>query len=160
MRNAALTLGIIAGIFGMIVGFFSYGYTVAVQEFGEIDGLAEQVSNVNLIRGMAVIAPVLAIAGGAMAWVAKTNDDTANTESKLDFKLNRNPVGGTSALQQAKLARRNSIIAVSLLGGGGLVAGTGMSWLLWEIFGRSSPQLAMDFGGSNEGMSVQWNGTF
>jgi hypothetical protein len=67
MRNAALTLGIIAGIIGMIVGFFSYGYTVAVQEFGEIDGLAEQVSNVGLIRGMAVIAPVLAIAGGAMA---------------------------------------------------------------------------------------------
>lgn len=67
MRNAALTLGIIAGIIGMIVGFFSYGYTVAVQEFGEIDGLAEQVSNVGLIRSMAVIAPVLAIAGGAMA---------------------------------------------------------------------------------------------
>ncbi|MFT4962670.1 MAG: hypothetical protein ACI92Z_003770, partial [Paracoccaceae bacterium] len=29
MRNAALTLGIIAGVIGMIVGFFSYGYTVA-----------------------------------------------------------------------------------------------------------------------------------
>lgn len=67
MRNAALTLGIIAGVIGMVVGFFSYGYTVAVQEFGEIDGLAEQVANVNLIRSMAVIAPVLAIAGGAMA---------------------------------------------------------------------------------------------
>ncbi|MBV1896283.1 MAG: hypothetical protein KUG70_07480 [Rhodobacteraceae bacterium] len=67
MRNAALTLGVIAGVFGMIVGFFSYGYTVAIQEFGEIDGLAEQVANVNLIRSMAVIAPILAIAGGAMA---------------------------------------------------------------------------------------------
>ncbi|MFT5343754.1 MAG: hypothetical protein ACI9BH_002978 [Paracoccaceae bacterium] len=67
MRNAALTLGIIAGVIGMIVGFFSYGYTVAVQEFGEIDGLAKQVDNVNLVRGMAVMAPVLAIAGGAMA---------------------------------------------------------------------------------------------
>ena len=67
MRNAALTLGVIAGVFGMIVGFFSYGYTVAIQEFGEIEGLAEQVANVNLIRSMAVIAPILAIAGGAMA---------------------------------------------------------------------------------------------
>lgn len=67
MRNAALTLGVIAGIIGMIVGFFSYGYTVAVEEFGEIDGLAEQVNNVDLVRGMAVFAPILAIAGGAMA---------------------------------------------------------------------------------------------
>ncbi|MBV1926579.1 MAG: hypothetical protein KUG62_05430 [Rhodobacteraceae bacterium] len=67
MRNAALTLGIIAGVIGMIIGFFSYGYTVAIQEFGEIEGLAEQVANVNLIRSMAVIAPILAIAGGAMA---------------------------------------------------------------------------------------------
>lgn len=67
MRNAALTLGIIAGVIGMIVGFFSYGYTVAVEEFGEIDGLAKQVENVDLVRGMSVIAPVLAIAGGAMA---------------------------------------------------------------------------------------------
>lgn len=67
MRNAALTLGIIAGVIGMIIGFFSYGYTVAIQEFGEIEGLAEQVANVNLIRTMAVIAPILAIAGGAMA---------------------------------------------------------------------------------------------
>lgn len=67
MRNAALTLGIIAGIFGMIVGFFSYGYTVAVEQYGEIEGLAEQVSNVDLVRGMSVFAPILAIAGGAMA---------------------------------------------------------------------------------------------
>lgn len=67
MRNAALILGIIAGIIGMIVGFFSYGYTVAVEQFGEIEGVAEQVANVDLIRGMAVLSPMLAIAGGAMA---------------------------------------------------------------------------------------------
>ena len=67
MRNAALTLGVIGGVFAMIVGFFSYGYTEAVHRFGEIEGLAEQVSDVELIRAVAVIAPILAIAGGAMA---------------------------------------------------------------------------------------------
>ena len=29
MRSAAMVLGIIAGIIGMIVGFFSFGYTEA-----------------------------------------------------------------------------------------------------------------------------------
>lgn len=67
MRNAALTLGIIAGLLGMIVGFFGYGYTEAVARFGEIDGLAEQVSDPQMIRTMSLLAPVLAIAGGAMA---------------------------------------------------------------------------------------------
>ena len=67
MRNAALVLGIIAGVAGMIVGFFSYGYTAAVEHFGEIEGLAEQVDRVGLIRFASVVAPLLAIAGGAMA---------------------------------------------------------------------------------------------
>lgn len=67
MRNAALVLGIIAGIVGMIVGFFGYGYTVAVEQFGEIEGVAEQVENVDQVRIAAVVAPLLAIAGGAMA---------------------------------------------------------------------------------------------
>lgn len=67
MRNAALVLGIIAGVAGMIVGFFSYGYTSAVEHFGEIEGLAEQVGDVQLIRVTSVLAPMLAIAGGAMA---------------------------------------------------------------------------------------------
>ena len=42
MRSAAMVLGIIAGIIGMIVGFFSFGYTEAVERFGEIEGLVEQ----------------------------------------------------------------------------------------------------------------------
>lgn len=67
MRNAALVLGIIGGIFGMLVGFFSYGYTEAVERFGEVEGLVEQVGNVELIRVTSVLAPLLAIAGGAMA---------------------------------------------------------------------------------------------
>lgn len=67
MRNAALVLGLIAGVFGMFVGFFGYGYTVAIENFGEIDGLATQVDNVELIRAASILAPMLAIAGGAMA---------------------------------------------------------------------------------------------
>lgn len=67
MRNAALTLGVIAGLSGMIVGFFSFGYVEAVEHFGEIGDLARQVSNPQLIQLTAVIAPLFAIAGGAMA---------------------------------------------------------------------------------------------
>ena len=67
MRNAALVLGIIGGIIGMFVGFFGYGYTVAIEEWGEIEGLAEQVDNVGLIRAASLVSPLLAIAGGAMA---------------------------------------------------------------------------------------------
>ena len=67
MRNAALTLGIIGGIVGMIVGFFSYGYTEFIDWFGEVPDVAEQVDNVQFIRVMALIAPLLAIAGGAMS---------------------------------------------------------------------------------------------
>ncbi|MBD3680082.1 MAG: hypothetical protein HUJ27_16980 [Rhodobacteraceae bacterium] len=69
MRNAALVLGIIGGILGMIVGFFSYGYTEVVDRFGEVPDIAEQVENVGLIRTMSLLAPLLAIAGGAMAKV-------------------------------------------------------------------------------------------
>lgn len=67
MRNAALVLGIIGGIFGMLVGFFSFGYTEVIEAYGGIDGMLEQVENVELIRAMSFLAPLLAIAGGAMA---------------------------------------------------------------------------------------------
>lgn len=67
MRNAALTLGIIAGVIGMIIGFFGWGYTEAIERFGEIPDVAEQVDNVQLVRAGALLAPMLAIAGGAMA---------------------------------------------------------------------------------------------
>ncbi len=67
MRNAALVLGITAGLLGMVVGFFGYGYTEAIAHFGEIDGLAEQVENADLVRLTAVLSPMMAIAGGAMA---------------------------------------------------------------------------------------------
>ena len=67
MRNAALVLGIIGGLIGMFVGFFSYGYTEIVERYGEIEGVAEQVDRVGLIRVVSFLAPLLAIAGGAMA---------------------------------------------------------------------------------------------
>ncbi|WP_288942188.1 hypothetical protein [uncultured Roseovarius sp.] len=67
MRNAALVLGIIGGLFAMLVGFFSYGYTEFINEYGEIEGLATQVERVALIRFVSFFAPLLAIAGGAMA---------------------------------------------------------------------------------------------
>ncbi len=67
MRNAALVLGIIAGVIGMMVGFFSFGYTQAVEQFGEVEGLFEQVNDPQLIRITSIVAPMLAIAGGAMA---------------------------------------------------------------------------------------------
>ncbi len=67
MRNTALTLGIIAGLMGMLVGFVGYGYTTAIDRWGEIEGLVTQVANPELIRTMSLLAPLLAIAGGAMA---------------------------------------------------------------------------------------------
>ena len=67
MRNAALMLGVIGGIIGMIVGFFSFGYTEFIDWFGEIPDIAEQVDNVGRTRVLSLLAPLLAIAGGAMA---------------------------------------------------------------------------------------------
>lgn len=67
MRNAALTLGVIGGIIGMIVGFFSYGYTEFIDWFGEVPDIVEQVDNVGIIRVVSLLAPLFAIAGGAMA---------------------------------------------------------------------------------------------
>jgi uncharacterized membrane protein len=64
MRNAALILGIIGGIVGMIVGFFSFGYTELAERF---DNVVDQVENVRMIRVGSFLAPLLAIAGGAMA---------------------------------------------------------------------------------------------
>ncbi len=53
MRNAALVLGVIAGVLGMIVGFFGYGYTEVIDRFGELPDLAEQVEHPGRVRAFA-----------------------------------------------------------------------------------------------------------
>lgn len=67
MRNAAMLLGVIAGLIGMIVGFFGYAKVVVVEHVGEIDGVLSQVDNPDMVQAISIIAPLLAIAGGAMA---------------------------------------------------------------------------------------------
>ncbi|WP_136634664.1 hypothetical protein [Pseudooceanicola onchidii] len=67
MRSAALILGLIGGLMGLLVGIVSYGYTTAIDHFGEVEGLFEQVANVDAIRAASVIAPILALAGAGMA---------------------------------------------------------------------------------------------
>jgi len=67
MRNAALTLGLIGGLLAMIVGFFGYGYTVFVEKNGEIGDVARQVDHPLVIQIASFLAPILAIAGAAMA---------------------------------------------------------------------------------------------
>lgn len=67
MRSAAMVLGVIGGCLALLVGFFSYGYTEAVNQFGEVEGLLHQVNDPALIRTASFLAPLLAIAGGAMA---------------------------------------------------------------------------------------------
>ncbi|MCI5098098.1 MAG: hypothetical protein MRY77_17435 [Rhodobacteraceae bacterium] len=67
MRSAAMVLGLIAGVVGMVVGFFGYGYTAVIEQFGEVEGLAEQVMDVETLRLVSVLAPMLALAGGGMA---------------------------------------------------------------------------------------------
>ena len=67
MRNAALMLGIIGGLIAMIVGFFGYGYTEIVRNYSEVGVILGEFENAELVRVASILAPILAIAGGAMA---------------------------------------------------------------------------------------------
>lgn len=67
MRNAALVLGVIGGVFAMLVGFFSYGYTEVTANHQEVAEMFGRFDNEQLIRLTSFLAPLLAIAGGAMA---------------------------------------------------------------------------------------------
>lgn len=69
MRNAALVLGIIAGVIGMFVGLFGYGWTSLVERQPDVETIFGNFDNPGLVRFVSVAAPVLAIAGGAMAKV-------------------------------------------------------------------------------------------
>ncbi|GLQ34102.1 hypothetical protein GCM10007939_03850 [Amylibacter marinus] len=73
MRNTALILGIISGLWGMVVGFFAFGYTVLVDSVGEkAPDLLTQVDDVEKIRVFSLIAPVLALVGGGMVHARPT----------------------------------------------------------------------------------------
>ncbi|WP_413720014.1 hypothetical protein [Silicimonas sp. MF1-12-2] len=67
MRNAAAALGLIGGLLALFMGIVSFGYTEALYRWGEWPDLAELPKNVDAIRAMSVLAPLLAIAGAAMA---------------------------------------------------------------------------------------------
>lgn len=67
MRNAALTLGLIGGLLAMIVGFFGYGYTVVAEQSGDLGSWVDQVDHPMVMRIASFLAPILAIAGAAMA---------------------------------------------------------------------------------------------
>ena len=67
MRNAATALGLIGGLLALAMGIVSFGYTEALYRWGEWPDLAELPQNVDAIRAMSVIAPLLAITGAAMA---------------------------------------------------------------------------------------------
>ncbi len=66
MRRTAMILGIISGIWGMIIGFFGYGYTEFIDWFGEVPDVIEQVDNVKKTRATALLSPVLALVGGGL----------------------------------------------------------------------------------------------
>ncbi|MEM9044802.1 MAG: hypothetical protein AAGC81_08890 [Pseudomonadota bacterium] len=71
MRNAALVLGIIGGIVGMFVGFFAYGWAELGNWFVTETGVGQEYVGTDEERQEAKLiglgAPILAIAGGAMA---------------------------------------------------------------------------------------------
>lgn len=67
MRNAAMVLGIIAGLVGMIIGFFGYGYTELTQNFEGIEETFGMFDNPQAVRAASILSPLLALAGGAMA---------------------------------------------------------------------------------------------
>jgi hypothetical protein len=69
MRNAALTLGLIAGLIGIFVGLFGYGYAELSERHSEVGEIFGVFDNPGFIRFASFIAPLLAIAGGAMAKV-------------------------------------------------------------------------------------------
>ncbi len=67
MRNAASVLGLIGGLIGIIVGLFGYGATELAARAPELADAFDLFENPAFIRFASFIAPLLAIAGGAMA---------------------------------------------------------------------------------------------
>lgn len=67
MRNAAATLGLIAGLIGMIVGFIGYGSVEISERVPELQSAFGWFDNPGYVQFASFMAPLLAIAGGAMA---------------------------------------------------------------------------------------------
>ena len=72
MRQAAMVLGIIGGVVGMIVGFFAYGWIeLGSWLSGLTEGATEELlgpgEEADRIRLISLFAPILGIAGGAMS---------------------------------------------------------------------------------------------
>lgn len=69
MKNAAVVLGILGGVLGMITGFFVYGYVEFLGWFnGEVDqDVLNEPENAARLVFVGIASPVLALAGGAMA---------------------------------------------------------------------------------------------
>ncbi|MEL7105636.1 MAG: hypothetical protein AAGM21_06930 [Pseudomonadota bacterium] len=69
MKNAAVVLGVLGGVLGMITGFFVYGFVEFLGWFNnEVDqDLLQEPENAGRLVFVGIASPVLAIAGGAMA---------------------------------------------------------------------------------------------
>ena len=70
MKNAAVILGLIGGILGMLTGFFAYGYVEFVGWFDtqvEEQDVFTRPAHALRLQIIGIASPVLAIAGGAMA---------------------------------------------------------------------------------------------
>lgn len=66
MRNAAGVLGLIGGLIGIFVGLFGYGWVEITERLPEAGELG-MFRNPVFVQFASFIAPLLAIAGGAMA---------------------------------------------------------------------------------------------
>lgn len=69
MKQAAVILGIVGGLLGMLTGFFAFGYIEFLGWFDtQVDqNILNEPDNAQRLQIVGIIAPVLAIAGGAMA---------------------------------------------------------------------------------------------
>lgn len=73
MRNAALILGLIGGLVGMIVGFFGYGFAALGEIWAEFSnatqqlGVTEVIEDPAMTKILGLVSPILGIAGAAMA---------------------------------------------------------------------------------------------
>ncbi len=68
MKNAAVVLGIIGGVLALIVGYSVNGWIVFSDWFNtEVNNVIDPVENARRLRIIGLLAPLLAIAGGAMS---------------------------------------------------------------------------------------------